>query len=175
MSLAFDIICALLDPPPRAPGVTAAAPRSAPYRGQDRQTRIEREIMMVAPHFADRGGVYYDEANADWLLIPKYPLPARWGERWCQLLIVFGPGYPMAPPNGFYLNKRFALAAGGSDPHLTGAAFHGATDLLAQGWHWYCVQTLSSVDGGWCPSPDYRETDNLWSLLALIRESLTND
>lgn len=153
-----------------------ASPR--PYYGTPtplhRKARIEQEVLMVAPRFSDRSGVYYDEDHSDWLLIPKYPLPERWHDRWCQLLIVFPPTYPVSAPLGFYLNKKFRLVGGGRDPHFIGNAAHGADNLTRQGWYWYCVQTASGA-GGWRPSASFHEPDNLWTFLTLVRDVLTND
>jgi hypothetical protein len=154
----------------------AEAPRPRPPAAPvgDRRSRIVNEVMMIAPRFSEHEGVCYDEANADWLMIPKYPLPERFRARWCKLLVVFPEFYPVAPPIGFYLNRKFRLRTGGQDPHLVGFGAHSATDLREQGWFWYCVRTVGGP-GGWKPSTDYRKPDNLWSLLALIREALTND
>jgi hypothetical protein len=169
----------LLAPPANSP---AAPPHplhgSLPARQlpfEDRKLRIQSEVLMIAPRFADRGGVDFDEANGDWLRIPRFALPERWQHRWAQLLIVFPQTYPVSPPLGFYLDKQFPLAHGGGDPHLTGYGAHGAPNLLATGWHWYCVRPLSADRGGWRPSADYRAPDNLWSFLALVRDTLTND
>src|SRR3989442_477990 len=71
----------------------------------DRKLRIECEILMIAPRFADRGGIDYDEENGDWMRIPRFALPDRWQDRWAQLLIVFPQTYPVSPPLGFYLDK----------------------------------------------------------------------
>jgi hypothetical protein len=141
----------------------------------DRQTRIENEVLMIAPRFSDRGGVLYDESNSDWLIIPKYPLPERWKERWCKLLIIFPETYPISAPIGFYLDRQFELSSGGSDPHLVGFGAHHAPDLRVSGWHWYCVRPKPGDAGGWRPSPDYRQPDNLWTFLTSVREVLTND
>ena len=125
---------------------------------------------MIAPHYAHRQGVNYDERNGDWLQLPEYPLPARWQEPSCSLLILFPDTYPSTAPIGFYLNRSLAFKDGGRDPHLTGRALDGAPELLDLGWFWYCV-TIP----GWRPSANYREPDNLFSFLALVRETLTND
>ncbi len=130
---------------------------------------------MIASRFTDRGGVDFDEVNGDWLRIRRFALPERWQHRWAQLLIVFPQTYPLSPPLGFYLDKQFPLANGSGDPHLTGSAHYGAPTLLAQGWHWYCVRPLGAREGGWRPSADYHESDNLWSFLALVRDVLSND
>lgn len=155
-------------------GRNESLPRRNRPRQNRRDERIENEILMIAPRFSENGGegVNYDVKNFDWLIIPKYPLPARWEERWCKLLILFPETYPATAPVGFYLNKNFQLKDGGEDAHFTGRAYHGAADLLAQGWFWYCVQI---PDGAWQPSADYRKPDNLFSYLTLVRESLTND
>lgn len=141
----------------------------------DRRLRIENEVMMIAPRFAERGGVDFDEDNGDWLRIRQFALPERWEERWAQLLVVFPQTYPVSPPLGFYLDRQFDLAAGGGDPHLTGRSYYGAPDLLAQGWRWYCVKPLSAGQGGWQPKADYRQQDNLWTFLTLVRDVLSND
>jgi hypothetical protein len=140
-----------------------------------RNDRIEREVFMIAARFAQSEGIFFDERNKDWLMIPKYPLPERWEERWCKLLIVFPETYPETPPIGFYLNKEFQLKRGGNDSHLTGRAHDGAADLMRQGWFWYCVRIEARSAGGWQPSTDYRQPDNLWTFLNMVRESLTND
>jgi hypothetical protein len=141
---------------------------------QVRKYRIESEVLMIAEHYSIYEGVFFDEENCDWLIIPKYPLPSKWKERWCQLLIIFPDVYPVSPPTGFYLNKKFKLKHGGYDSHLIGAAHYGAADLTAQNWFWYCV-TIENGPGGWRPSSDYRRSDNLWTFLSLIRDCLTND
>jgi len=170
---------ALLAPPESGPAATANSVQGSlparPLPFEDRKLRIQSEVLMVAPRFADRGGVDFDEANGDWLRVPRFALPERWQHHWAQLLIVFPQTYPVSPPLGFYLDRKFPLASGGGDPHLTGYAAHGAPDLLAQGWNWYCVQPLAASQGGWRPSADYRAPDNLWSFLALVRDVLSND
>lgn len=146
-------------------------PRAVPSVRND---RLMNEIMMMAPRFSQNGGIYYDEGSFDWIGIPQYALPERWGERWCSLLIVPPADYPTVPPVGFYLDRKIQLKTGGYDPHATGQAYHGAPDLLQSGWHWYCV-TVANGQGGWRPSADYRQPDNLWTFLNMVRESLTND
>jgi hypothetical protein len=142
-----------------------------------RNQRIDAEILMIAERFSrpPYRGVCYDAAGRDWLVIPDYPLPARFQDRRCDLLIVFPETYPETPPIGFYLNKRFALRQGGFDPHATGRAYYGAPDLTEQGWHWYCVHMNMDAAGAWKPQPDHRKPDNLWTYLNMVREVLTND
>ncbi|MFC1855878.1 E2/UBC family protein [Thermodesulfobacteriota bacterium] len=128
---------------------------------------------MIAPRFSKNGGsIEFDEEYCDWVVINKYALPERWKEDWCRLMIVFPQSYPDTPPIGFYLNKKFNLKRGKVDGHFTSRAYNGAPDLTLQGWHWYCVRL---ENGSWLPKADYSKTDNLWTYLNMIRESLTND
>ena len=142
-----------------------------------RNERVDAEVQMIAARFSHPPyqGVYYDDENRDWLIIPDYPLPARFRDRSSDLLIVFPETYPETPPIGFYLNKRFPLRAGGYDPHATGKAYHDAPDLTDQGWHWYCVQMDMQVAGAWRPQADPGQPDNLWTFLNMVREALSND
>ena len=142
-----------------------------------RNQRIDAEVQMIAARFSQPPyqGIYYDEVNRDWLVIPNYPLPARFRDRRCDLLIVFPETYPETPPIGFYLNKQFQLRGNRQDPHATGRAYYDAPDLLDQGWYWYCVRMDMSAPGAWQPQPDHRKPDNLWAYLNMVREALTND
>jgi hypothetical protein len=158
---------------PDTPSIPVMRPRSNVSRSL-RDERLRNEILMPAQRFANTGGICYDEENLDWIMIPSYPLPERWKERWCKILIVPPVTYPETPPIGFYLNRKFHLKSGSSDPHATGRSYDGAPDLLKSGWHWYCV-TIQDGPGGWQPSADYRQPDNLFTFMNMVRESLTND
>ncbi len=154
------------------------APDQPDTRPNERRTaRIDAEVTMIAKRFSQPPyqGIYYDDVNRDWLIIPTYPLPARFKERRCDLLIVFPETYPETPPIGFYLNRKFELRDGQLDGHLTGRAYHGAPDLTDQGWHWYCVTMDMQTPGAWQPRADHRQPDNLWTYLNMVREALTND
>jgi len=152
-------------------------PPSAPASNVRRNQRIDAEVKMIAARFSrpPYQGIYYDDAGRDWLVIPNYPLPKRFRQRRCDLLVVFPETYPETPPIGFYLNKRFQLANGKYDPHATGTAYYGAPDLTEQGWHWYCVHMDMRAKGAWRPRPDCHKADNLWTFLNMVRETLTND
>ncbi len=154
-----------------------SAARPVVLRNPRRRARIEAEVLMIAERFSrlPYQGVYYDDEQHDWLIIPNYPLPARFQERRCDLLIVFPETYPETPPIGFYLNKKFALRDGRVDGHLTSRAYHDAPDLTTQGWHWYCVTMNMNAAGAWSPKADPSQPDNLWTFLNMVREVLTND
>ena len=144
-------------------------------RQPDRRKRyIVEQICQIAPRFTEGGsGVQFDEQNCDWLMIPQYPLPERWRQRWTSLLIIFPSSYPDTPPTGFYLNQDLGLKSGNQDGHLFDRGFHGAPTI--PGWHWYCVLAQVQQGGGWKPAANPTEPDNLFTFLNLVREALTND
>ena len=150
--------------------------RGGVRRSPECTARIRAEIHLVAPRFAKHDGVDYDEANCDWLMIPSYPLPERrWRARFCKLMVIFPSAYPLTPPVGFFLNHKLTLRNGFHDGHLIGTGLHGAPDISAHQWFWYCVTVNEHARGGWHPSSHYDEPDNLHTYLDLVREVLTND
>ena len=172
-----DWLARILNPQNTNPGdVPAPAPTTA-QRNPRRERRVDAEVNMIARRFSrpPYEGIYYDDVHRDWLLIPNYPLPTRFADRRCNLLIVFPGAYPETPPIGFYLDKPYRLRNGAQDAHLTGRSYHDAPDLTEQGWHWYCVTLDMRAAGAWNPQADPRRPDNLWTYLNMIRETLTND
>lgn len=140
-----------------------------------RNRYIRAQVYDIAPRWSEDGvGIQFDEKDCNWLIIPKYPLPERWKQRYSPLLIIFPEQYPIVPPTGFYLkanlwNKRR------KDPHYSEGTGHGAPDLSAEGWWWYCAIPDQDVRGGWRPSSDPLKPDNLWTFLNMVREVLTTD
>jgi len=146
----------------------------------DRRTRyIRSHAYQLAERFSKDGGqgILLDEKEYNWLIIPKYPMPERWRQRWTQLMILFPAAYPDVPPTGFYLTIRAKLKSGAKDAHLfKGGGFYAeAPDLSKDGWHWYCVHAQVRGAGGWQPSADPTAPDNLYTFLNMAREALTTD
>jgi hypothetical protein len=79
-------------------------------KADQRRRFITEQVYQIAPRFSQDGtGVHFDEENCDWLMIPRYPMPERWKQRWTSLLLVFPTTYPVTPPVGFYLRIRLGL------------------------------------------------------------------
>jgi hypothetical protein len=187
----------VMSPPPRAvtPRPTTPPPKettpSAPATTLAREAMIQtwmqttlRRVRYIRAHAQrleerfsknDGEGIQLDPAF-NWLIIPRYPMPERWRQRWTSLLIVFPTAYPDVPPTGFYLTIRGKLKNGKRDPHLfNGSPYHHVADLSAAGWHWYCVHAQVQGSGGWRPSNDPDTGDNLFTFLNMAREALTTD
>jgi hypothetical protein len=158
--------------------VRAPAKGSVGGRTIDRRTRyIQSQAYQLAERFSkDRGeGIQLDEQEYNWLIIPMYPMPERWRQRWTKLMILFPAAYPDVPPTGFYLSIPARLKSGGKDKHLFagGGYYAEAPNLSKDGWYWYCVHAQVQVAGGWQPSADPESPDNLFTFLNMAREALS--
>jgi hypothetical protein len=153
----------------------------APPTGMLMAVRRARYIRAHAERLEDRfskdggEGIRLDP-ELNWIVIPRYPMPDRWRQRWTSLLIVFPTAYPDVPPTGFYLTIKARLKNGQRDRHLfNGSPYQHVADLSAQGWFWYCVHAQVQGSGGWRPSNDPDTPDNLFTFLNMAREALTTD
>ena len=141
-----------------------------PRSHQSKQIITEQVIDVADKLF--KQGVEFDEADADWLVIPKYQLPSNWHHITNEptaVMVLFPGDYPRLPPIGFYMPDGLPMA---HDGHFFKAAVHGASNAPIQvGWKWYCVYIHN---GSWRPSRNWRDGDNLWTYFQLIREALGN-
>lgn len=139
-------------------------------RPQQSKQIITEQVIDVAEKLFKRG-IDFDEANANWLVVPNYQLPPNWHHiaKSTAVLVVFPCDYPRLPPIGFYMPDELPMA---HDGHFFKAAVHGASNAPIQvGWKWYCVYIHN---GAWQPSRNWRDGDNLWTYFQLIREALGN-
>ena len=162
--------------------ITSIPDRSKGYsftgnRSQMSKAVITEQVFDIASKFA-KEGVDFDEQGANWMVIPKFRLPANWHHiaRTTPLLIKFPDNYPSEPPIGFYMKADIPESANG---HFFAAAYHDADkEPLEHGWKWYCVYI---PNGQWMPAPvkksgDWKDGDNLWTYFKLISEVLgSND
>ena len=154
--------------PDRSKGAAFGGPRSLLSKNI-----ITEQVFDIAEKLFKRG-VDFDEANADWMIVPNYKLPKIWSSiaRFSPLLIIFPTEYPPIPPIGFYLKAKINFSPNG---HLFDQAFHNACkDPIKDGWKWYCVYVKP---GCWRPARyiypgDWRKGDNLWTYFQLIDEAL---
>jgi hypothetical protein len=167
---------------PQTIPATQLMPRKSMARGKrvDRRTRyIRTQAYQLAERFSKDGGegIELDEQEYNWLVIPRYPMPERWRQRWTRLKILFPAAYPDVPPTGFYLSIPARLKGGGQDKHLIkrGGIYADAPDLRDEGWFWYCIHAQVQGAGGWQPSSDPAYPDNLFTFLNMAREALSAD
>lgn len=133
-----------------------------------REQFIAAHVASVAEILGERYGqtVQLDAAYR-FVVLPAFRLPRRWDLKTTPILIWFPKTYPDVPPQGFYLSSQCR------GPHIYRYNVHVGTDggdLSQQGWYWYCVHPT-----GWKASADPNQPDNLWTLLDVIRATLTID
>jgi hypothetical protein len=165
----------LVDKKGRGAKITSMPDRSKGYGMLDTRSRESRQIITEQVFDVTeklfRQGVEFDEDNANWMVVPDYPLPPAWHHiaRSTALLIDLPKDYPMLPPVGFYLPDELQMA---HDGHFFNFAAHGASNApIHKGWKWYCVYIHS---GAWRPERNWRHGDNLYTYFHLVREALGN-
>ena len=99
----------------------------------------------------------YGEVDADpdvtWIRILSFPLPAGWSKQLCQLIVTVPPGYPITPPDNFYLEQGVTLASGAQPGNSSpGQQLNGSTWTIFS----YHVEA-----GTWRPNADIGRGHNL--------------
>ena len=130
-----------------------------------RETYIKAQVGSIAEVFGPRYGVPVQlTKDLEFLFIPRYPLPRKWGARETPILIRLPPQYPDVPPRGFFLSSKLR------GPHVFSRnAYDSSEDFSQYGWNWYCAL----CDGGWKPGKSPLDDNNLWTFLKVVRTSLT--
>ena len=137
---AFGLFNTLRTPP-------VAAPSSLPASSLSREDNaIPEELMREVRMLRSAGfGAVPDPQKTKWgwgLRMQGLILPG--GSR-TDALVLLPVSYPLASPIGFYLRKG-ANVGGLDTSHLYQRSYHGAPDLGAEGWQWFC-----GVAEGWIP------------------------
>ena len=98
-----------------------------------------------------------------WFIVPSWQLPPGWNKSQVALLLLVPPGYPITPPDNFYVDQDLRLANG---------AMPGNTSLVTQvGRQW--LQFSYHVEGGdWKPSQDPEKGHNLVTFLRGVGQRL---
>ena len=136
---------------------------------------ISEQVVDIAVNLFKQG-VYFDEDNGRWMVVPRYNLPPQWHHvaRSSALMVAFPDEYPALPPVGFYLMADIPLSPDGH--FFEGVAHDAWAEPIRHGWKWYCVYVPA---GAWQPSPyrqpgDWRRGDNLFTYFTLVNEALAN-
>jgi hypothetical protein len=122
--------------------------------------RRERELQLIEAEY----GKLQRDPELNWFIIERWPLPAGWNLEETRLLVLVPAGYPVTPPDNFYV---------GSDVRLASGAQPGNTSLdqqlVGKGW----VLFSWHVEGGdWQPHADPLQGHNLLTFLASVKRRL---
>ena len=142
---------------------------------------IRQQIEDLEKHFTHEDIFVDDVNNPIKIMIPHFKLPKATkdlnpGYVSVPLLIVLPDQYPFLPPVGFYLPEE--INAGRHSGF--GQGYHGAyTDTYLMDkikFRWYCSSIIADT---WEPAhfkyvEDWRKGDNLWNVISLIKEVLSD-
>lgn len=179
--------------PPRAkykdaPGVRKAANYSeadysyGKYRRENWCNQvILQQIEDLERNFCREDIMVDDINNPIKIMIPHFKLPEATrrlnpGYKTVPLIIVLPDQYPYLPPVGFYLPEE--ISAGKHSGFSSG--YHGAytNEFLMDKikYRWYCSSIVADT---WQPAnfkyiEDWKKGDNLWNVITLITEVLSD-
>jgi Prokaryotic E2 family E len=122
--------------------------------------RRQKEIELLRRKY---GPLEHGE-NFDWVLFKEFPLPSGWNREKTPLLILIPAGYPMTPPDNFYVPLGFRLASAGLPSNYSEPANH-----LGRQWGQF---SFHADQGRWNPSADLLEGDNLLTFMLLVEGRL---
>lgn len=133
---------------------------------QRRERYIKTQVASVAEVYGERHGQTLQlESKCNFVVIPCFTLPKKWGYKTTPILIWFPSTYPDAAPDGFYLSQQCR------GPHIftRPVGYHEqlSPDLSNQGWNWYCMHTH------WQAGGDPLEGDTLWTFLEMAKSCFT--
>jgi hypothetical protein len=121
---------------------------------------MERRTLEISL-LKDRYGEAEIGPNLEYLIFKKYRLPPSWSQDTTELLVLIPPGYPMTPPDNFYVSNGLRLQSG----QMPGNYGDG-NQQLGRSWGFFSVH----IDGEWKPSADLLHGDNLMTFMFSIVE-----
>lgn len=103
-------------------------------------------------------------SNLEWILFKDFLLPPGWNRTTTPLLVLIPPGYPMTPPDNFYVPIGFRLASGAMPSNFNEGQSH-----LGQQWGQFSLHVKKE---GWSPKANILEGDNLLTFMIGVERRL---
>jgi hypothetical protein len=122
-------------------------------------TQRESEITLLKKKY---GELEFGE-YIDWILFKNIKIPGGWNMNQIDLLIVVPAGYPVTPPDNFYVPVGFRLSSGN-----TPANYSEPVQYLSKNWGQFSYH----LEGNWCPKNDITSGDNLQSFMLRVFDRL---
>jgi hypothetical protein len=120
--------------------------------------RRSREFGLLERRY---GSVQYGNA-LDWLMIRQFPLPPGWNRPVTELLILIPPGYPLCPPDNFFVREGLRTVSGA----LPNGYFEGQA-VLGPGWGQFSFHVQE-----WRPGTGETAGDNILTFLLGVEQRL---
>ena len=104
-------------------------------------------------------------ANVEWVIFKFFKLPPGWSREVTRLLIMVPPGYPMTPPDNFYVEPGLRLASGAGATNYSEPVSH-----LDQNWGQFSYHVDS---GDWKATADILGGHNLLTFMLGVERRLS--
>jgi hypothetical protein len=129
--------------------------------------RVQKEIELLKTKFPNLE--FKEERNRTIIIFHDYPLPPGWPTKTTNLAIVIPPGYPITPPDNFYVQPPI-LTASGATP---GSYNLDGTSNGMPGWAWFSFHMRDAENRPtWSPSDDVASGDNIMTFLRAVNDRL---
>jgi hypothetical protein len=99
----------------------------------------------------------------DWIKLEQFNLPPGWNRSQTRILILVPVGYPVTPPDNFYVPVGLRTASETLPSNYT-----ESQSLLGEQWGQFSFH----LDGEWKPSADYLRGDNLLTFMLGVERRL---
>ncbi len=105
--------------------------------------------------------------NLEWIILKEFKLPNGWNHNTTEILIKISPGYPITPPDNFYVPVGFRLKSGTMPQSYSETQNH-----LGRPWGVFSVHIHKET---WSPSADILSGDNLLTYIIVVVEKRLNE
>lgn len=119
-----------------------------------------RELELVRGRY----GEVVTDSEVTWVEVARFPIPAGWTANVGRVVILIPPGYPLTPPDNFYLDDTIALENGG----IVGNA-SPSQPLRGETWRLFSYHVEPNT---WRPSAEAEQGHNLLTYLAGVEGRL---
>ena len=122
--------------------------------------RRQQEIELMRKKY----GPLEQGPNLEWVLFKEFTLPKGWNSATTSLLILIPPGYPVTPPDNFYVSPGLRLESGAMPSNYSEGPTH-----LGQQWGQFSIHAQKEC---WAPKADFLEGDNLLTFMLIVERRL---
>lgn len=105
--------------------------------------------------------------NYDYVLFKQFKLPEGWASDYTELLVIVPSGYPITPPDNFYVPQGFRLNTGAQPSNYSEGQNH-----LGRQWGAFSVHIRTET---WSPSSDLLNGSNLLTFIITVVEKRLNE
>jgi len=119
-----------------------------------------KEIDLLRERY---GSLQHGE-DLEWIVFEGFGLLDCWNRQKTRLLVLVPPGYPVTPPDNFYVEEGLRTASGNMPANYTENQTH-----LGQQWGQF---SFHAEKGHWRPSADVLDGDNLITFMIQVERRL---